>query len=92
MPTKKISRKSKCSPAIWKKFSRAEKVLWNDLYRMFLFPENFHTDWVGKEFAKQRHVVAHNLACETVWYLAQYFEHWIKVMEKARENLKKKKK
>lgn len=90
MTTKKISRKSKCSPAIWKKFSRAEKTLWNDLYAMYLFPGYYHTDWTKKEFQKQREVVAHNLACETVCYLAEYFDHWINVIKTLQKKSQKK--
>lgn len=72
---KKKKAKHPCSPAIWKKFSRTERQLWLDLYHMYLLPENFHVDWADhKKFKAQRHVVAHNLACETIWYFQQYLD------------------
>ncbi len=62
--------KSKCSPAIWKKFTLVEKMLWNDFYDVFLsVPELFHADWSGKSHATQREVTAHNMACQAVWLI-----------------------
>lgn len=61
----------KCSPKIWAKFNKTEKELWTLFYKIFAEENNFHTDWVGKEFKKQREVTAHNLACQVVWELSE---------------------
>lgn len=63
--------KSKCAPAIWKKFTDSEKLLWQMYYDMFLIPEQYHIDWCEKEFSKQRQVTAHNMACQVVWSLSR---------------------
>lgn len=57
----------KCSPKLWKQFSKLEQKLWTDFYETFLsVPETLHADWSGKKFKEQREVSAHNMACEAV--------------------------
>lgn len=82
MPTK-VQKKSKgvqskartkCSPAIWKKFTAIEKKCWTEMYEAFLIPMNFHADWEDKKFKKQQEVTAHNMACDAVWVLQKFGE------------------
>lgn len=90
MPAKKSVSKTKCAPKIWAKFSRVEKALWKDLYALFLLPQNYHVNWQCPGLAKERHVVAHNLACETIWYMQQRADHWTRVLDAAAKILVKK--
>jgi len=68
----------KCSPQIWKKFSPLEKLIWQDMYESFLIEPNYPPEWNGKENAKKREVVAHNLACEALWTLHLYLTDFMK--------------
>lgn len=60
---KKKKSRSKCAPFFWRKYSPAEKKLWNKLYRDFNVPENFPTIPLTK---KQVEIVAHNLAIQAL--------------------------
>lgn len=78
MPTPKKIKKSKCSPQIWKKFSLLEQLVWNDLYAEFtLLEETFPPEWCGKKNAKNREVVAHNMACHGVWVLKSLLNSYV---------------
>lgn len=64
-----MAKKSKCSPAIYRKFTPYQQKVWDDLYNTFLFPAHFHSDWESKKNKEQQEVTAHNMACEAVWYM-----------------------
>ena len=59
---------TKCSPAIWRKLSKEEKILWRKLFEAFNDPINFHLD-CAECTTEHWGVIAHNLACKAVWAL-----------------------
>lgn len=57
-------KKSKCSPAIYKKLSPEAKKLWDKLYNDFL--------WEIKDLFESTNqlnieIISHNLACHAAW-------------------------
>jgi hypothetical protein len=61
-----MATKSECAPLIWNKFTPKQKEVWQQLYRAFLEPMNFHKDWGCKCNRVKQSVTAHNMACEGV--------------------------
>lgn len=59
----------KCSPKIWKKFTKRQKLLWKAFYDRFVAEMK-----AGPNFVNRIPVVAHNLACEAVWVEAKELE------------------
>ena len=57
----------KCSPKIWKKFTKRQKLLWTAFYKGFSSKLKMMSV-ISKE------VIAHNLACEAVWVEAKELE------------------
>lgn len=60
-------KKVACAPAIWRKFSDAQKTMWIKFYEAFLEPMNFAVGWEGKYDKERQEVTAHNMACQAVW-------------------------
>lgn len=65
--------KVKCSKAIWKEFTKKERVLWTKLYNAFNDQLNFAVGFDGtdKKSKKMQEVTAHNMACVAVWELSE---------------------
>lgn len=54
-----------CAPRIWKKFSVYEKKMWTLFYEDFKEPINYIRQ---KQIdAKEREIIAHNLATQAIW-------------------------
>ncbi len=63
-----MAKSTKCSPKLWKKLSPAEQALWKEYFSLFSGSFNFPDAWSDKSSKEQREVVAHNLACQAVWF------------------------
>lgn len=61
-----VKRKSKCSPAIWKKLGQTEKRWWMMFYRDFM--GEMKANGTLPDMTKvQRECIAHNHACLATW-------------------------
>lgn len=67
--------KPKCAPAIWRKFDRDAKIIWNKFYKLFLFEAKNLRGAKGFTLTDNNcHIIAHNMACEVVWALIEGFK------------------
>lgn len=66
----------KCSPKIWKKFDKRQKLLWKAFYNRFRAELRTSNGVGGRPYMSrpQNDVIAHNLACEAVWVEAKELE------------------
>ena len=71
---KRLTKQNKCSPMIWRKLSIENQRVWSDLYDLFFDKSNFPPGWDSKLDSERQGVVAHNLACQVVWYLKSKIE------------------
>lgn len=70
-----IKNTHKCSPKIWAKMNSTQKMYFNHFYVYFFLDINYPPDIMAMKKQKEhRHVIAHNLAFQTINALSDFFK------------------
>lgn len=74
--------KTKCAPAIWKKFGATEKVWWTEFYRSFLEEMRVNKATMPTLLTDERRkVIAHNHACLATWQMGAVMHRVFKALK-----------